>query len=164
MSDDNRKSIEGRSDITIYPGKCSTRMFQITREEIEALDTDRVYGWITQVSKINPGSGLFYIMGYCDDSREVWQIPDVCRFFGELIARSGAVFFHALHKHNSFGAGGSDFWMAVGLAAIDEKGEGPVQLIEKVKQRVMGRRKAKRQLIIRGFQKEFFKKRGWRYG
>ena len=146
--------------------KSCFRLFEIPRDEIESLNVGRAAEYLSQASRHDPGSVYFCVGGYCDDSRELYQIPEVCRFFGELILRSGPVFFHAAGgsgESTALNMPGAEFWLAVGLGAIDEQGAVSKPLIAEVKQAVM-KGGTRAETFIKVAQKKCFKKRGWRYG
>lgn len=72
---------------------------QLSRSEIERQSTDRALGWLNQfthspeVAWASRNSLTLHVSGYDDDPRELYEIPEVCKFFRALHAKWPLWFF-----------------------------------------------------------------------
>lgn len=78
--------------------------FQISREEIESRSHKRALRWLNNLihdrdtAWANRNALAVEVSGYDADPRELWEIPEVCRFFRKLHREWRYWFFFASHE------------------------------------------------------------------
>lgn len=75
--------------------------FELSRSEIEQQSTTRALTWLNElisdpaIAWANRSTLVLCVGGYDDDSRELYEIPEVCRFLREINANWKYWFFFA---------------------------------------------------------------------